>query len=299
LNPRYIGRQVWNRQRRDEVLVDVEDVGLGHKTTLRWNDTSEWIWSAEQMHEPLVSSEDFAAVQEQMALHAHRHTSRKPRAARRPYVLSGLVRCAACGRRMQGNWNHDTPHYRCRFPPEYALANKVDHPKVAYVRETAITTELDRWLARLFDPENLAETVAQMAAAGDVDEAREAKAEAARRKLEDCDARLARYRAALDGGADPVVVAGWTTEVKADRLAAEADLTACAPPARLTADEIRRLLDELGDVGDVLAAADPTAKAAIYADLGVTITYDPKRRHVRAEARPVAACALARVGGGT
>jgi site-specific DNA recombinase len=31
-NPRYTGRQVWNRQRRDEVLIDVEDVALGHET---------------------------------------------------------------------------------------------------------------------------------------------------------------------------------------------------------------------------------------------------------------------------
>lgn len=26
MNPKYVGRQVWNRQRRDEILVDVEDV---------------------------------------------------------------------------------------------------------------------------------------------------------------------------------------------------------------------------------------------------------------------------------
>jgi DNA invertase Pin-like site-specific DNA recombinase len=31
-NPRYTGRQVWNRQRRDEVLIDVDDVALGHET---------------------------------------------------------------------------------------------------------------------------------------------------------------------------------------------------------------------------------------------------------------------------
>ena len=35
------------------------------------------------------------------------------------------------------------------------------------------------------------------------DYASEATAEAARRKLEDCDYRLGKYRAALDGGADP------------------------------------------------------------------------------------------------
>ena len=43
-NPRYTGRQVWNKQRRDEVLLDVEDVALGHETKLRWNSPADWIW---------------------------------------------------------------------------------------------------------------------------------------------------------------------------------------------------------------------------------------------------------------
>ena len=39
-NPRYTGRQVWNRARTDEVLIDVEDVALGHENRHRWNDPS-------------------------------------------------------------------------------------------------------------------------------------------------------------------------------------------------------------------------------------------------------------------
>jgi len=39
-NPRYTGRQVWNRQRTDEVLIDVEDIALGHENRHRWNDPS-------------------------------------------------------------------------------------------------------------------------------------------------------------------------------------------------------------------------------------------------------------------
>ena len=42
-NPRYTGRQVWKRQRRDEVLVDVEDVAAGYHSKMRWNETSEWV----------------------------------------------------------------------------------------------------------------------------------------------------------------------------------------------------------------------------------------------------------------
>jgi DNA invertase Pin-like site-specific DNA recombinase len=49
-NPRYTGRQVWNRQRKDEVLMDVNDVALGHTTKLRWNDADQWIFSDRVVH---------------------------------------------------------------------------------------------------------------------------------------------------------------------------------------------------------------------------------------------------------
>ena len=185
------------------------------------------------------------------------------------------MRCAACGRRMQGQWNHDVAHYRCRFPSEYGLANQVDHPKTAYIRESAIMPKLDEWLAGLFTPTNLDETVAAMNAAGDVDAASEARAKAARRKLADCDDRLAKYRAALEGGADPVVVAGWMAEVQGERLQAEADLAVSAGSKPRTDAELRELILGLGDMAQVLAEADPADKVIIYTELGVTITYDP------------------------
>src|SRR4051812_17043155 len=53
-NPRYTGRQVWNRQRREEVLVDVQDVALGHETVMRWNHEAEWVWSTELVHEAII-----------------------------------------------------------------------------------------------------------------------------------------------------------------------------------------------------------------------------------------------------
>jgi len=39
VNPRYAGHQVWNEQHKDEVLIDVKDVALGHTTKMRWNQT--------------------------------------------------------------------------------------------------------------------------------------------------------------------------------------------------------------------------------------------------------------------
>src|SRR6202000_550848 len=47
VNPRYTGYQVWNKQRKDEVLIDVDDVALRHKTKLRWHETGQGLWSGE------------------------------------------------------------------------------------------------------------------------------------------------------------------------------------------------------------------------------------------------------------
>jgi DNA invertase Pin-like site-specific DNA recombinase len=295
-NPRYTGRQVWNRQRRDEVLIDVEDVAAGNETKLRWNDRSCWIWSAEQTHETLVSSADFVRVQEQMAAGAHRPTSLKGHTTDHVYPLSGLVRCSACGRRMQVTRAHDTARYRCRFAAEYAIADKVDHPLTAYVREDAIVPRLDEWIAELFDEVNLDATCQALAMAGDPDDATEARAEAARRKIADCDQRLGRYRQALDAGADAAIVASWMAEVQGERLRAEAELGASVPGGKMTTEQIRSLVLRLRDIASVLATADPKMKAEVYLELGVQVEYDPRQHLVSITAGP---CATERVGGGT
>jgi hypothetical protein len=46
---------------------------------------------------------------------------------------------------MQGNWNRGRAHYRCRFPNEYAVGNKADHPLTVYVREDAVLDPIDTW----------------------------------------------------------------------------------------------------------------------------------------------------------
>jgi site-specific DNA recombinase len=122
----------------------------------------------------------------------------------------------------------------------------VNHPKSIYVKEAPIVPALDRWLARLFDPDNLGGTIETLVAETEVDEASVARAEAARRKLADCDDRLTPYRAALDGSGDPVLVAGWMSEVQADRLAAGKMLASCGPLAPRSPDEVRRLVENLG-----------------------------------------------------
>jgi site-specific DNA recombinase len=62
-NPRYTGAQVWNKQRKDEVLMDVNDVALGHTTVMRWNDRTSWVWSERPAQPALVDSATFERAQ--------------------------------------------------------------------------------------------------------------------------------------------------------------------------------------------------------------------------------------------
>jgi site-specific DNA recombinase len=62
-NPRYTGRQVWNKQPKSEVLIDVNDVALGHTTMQRWNEPDKWIWSEQSTHEPLADDKTFKQAQ--------------------------------------------------------------------------------------------------------------------------------------------------------------------------------------------------------------------------------------------
>ena len=74
-----------------------------------------------------MSREIFQEVQHRLGSRGPSSIGRTLR-TRHHYALKGLMVCAACGRRMQGNWNHGRAHYRCRFPNEYAVGNKINHP---------------------------------------------------------------------------------------------------------------------------------------------------------------------------
>jgi site-specific DNA recombinase len=99
-NPRYTGRQVWNRQ------------GSGSQHPMGSEEgplpAGELAISATAAHPPLVSETDFVAAQ-------HVHASRPTRdGGRRSYLLSGLLQRGVCGRRMDSHWVHGRAAYRCR-----------------------------------------------------------------------------------------------------------------------------------------------------------------------------------------
>ena len=288
-NPRYTGRQVWNKQRKDEILLDVNDVAAGYETRMRWNQPGSWVWSDAITHEPLISAEDFEAVQAVMANsgRARRGNREAHQRVARAYVLRGRLYCGYCGRRMQGQYSNHAPYYRCRYPREYALASHVTHPGNVYLREADLLPAIDRWLAVIFAPHRLEQTIREMQAAQDPGPSHVIPLAVDTQSLvADCDVRLARYQAALDAGADPQAVAEWTRQVKNERAAALARDTSQnrQPDARpLTEDDIRTLVTGLGDLRDVIRDAAAAVKAAVYTQLGLKVTYLPGQDKIRAD----------------
>ncbi len=280
LNPRYTGRQVWNKQRKDEVLIDVEDVSLGHDVRQRWNERDEWVWSESAVHEPLIEVETFERAQEILAA-GGRKKVRNRRRVRRPYVLRSLVRCGLCDRRMQGHWHRERAFYRCRYPAEYAQASRMTHPPNVYVGERDVLGPLDEWLAGLFAPHRIEDTLRTLHDAQDT--APDPLAEEIARKLGECDSKLAGYRSALDAGAEPAVVAAWIAEVQAERAALERRRKPTAQRERLNEQAIAVMVDALGGIRTALDNADPDDKAEVYRKLGLGLRYQPHQRVVTAE----------------
>ncbi|MGW9205648.1 recombinase family protein [Embleya sp. NPDC055664] len=282
-NPRYTGHQVWNRQRKHEVLIDVDDVALGHETRMRWNNPDDWVWSTALAHEPIIDIETFRRAQAILAGRGRARGTRERHTTRHCYQLRRRLRCAICRRRMQGQRSSGLLYYRCRFPKEYALAGRIDHPTNVYVAEQDLIPPLDAWLAEAFGPDNLTDTIDRMYAA-QPDPTQALATKEATQVITDCDRKLTRYRAALEAGTDPGLIATWTAEVQATRAQALARTHTLTEGRRMERSEVEALVHEIGNIRAALAEAEPQLKADTYEALGLELTYDPTTQQVRAEA---------------
>jgi site-specific DNA recombinase len=135
-NPRYTGRQVWNRQPASHELVDPANTGLGHRKVQRWALPEGWVISARPSHPALVSEEDFINVQ---GIRAERGTAT---ATGRRYLLAGLLRCGICGRRLESCWANNRAAYRCRHGYCSAVTPDPARPGNLYIREDHIRQHL-------------------------------------------------------------------------------------------------------------------------------------------------------------
>jgi len=135
-NPRYAGRQMWNRQRTDFDLVDPGNTGLGHRQVQRWNLPEGWVISKHPAHAALVSEADFIAAQDATA-------PRGPAGpAARRYLLAGLLTCGQCGRRLESAWSNGRAAYRCRHGYCSATVPDPARPKNIYLREDQVLPHL-------------------------------------------------------------------------------------------------------------------------------------------------------------
>jgi site-specific DNA recombinase len=179
-NPRYTGRQVWNRQPSEAVLVDPANTGLGHRQVQRWNLPEGWVISRHPAHAALVSEADFIAAQQV-------EVPRGPAGpAVREYLLAGLIACGRCGRRLESCWSYGRAAYRCRHGYSSAVVSDPARPKNTYVREDQILPHLaalaillandddggpepaDRSEGQLTGPDITADLIGQLRAAGTV-----------------------------------------------------------------------------------------------------------------------------------
>ena len=93
-----------------------------------------------------------------------------------------------------------------------------------------------------------------------------------------------------------MVVAKWIGETQRERRALLAQLDAPQHSDQLTAEQVRRLVETLRDLVQVLNDADPADKGDLYRALGVTLAYNHDGLvTVEVQPRGVIEC----VGGGT
>ena len=88
---------MWNRQYTDHREAVPGDRRSSRGPVRVWNPRSDWVISADITHAPLVSDEDFLAVQQITAIQLPADWQ-----ARR-YVFTGLLVCGLCGRRLEGH----------------------------------------------------------------------------------------------------------------------------------------------------------------------------------------------------
>ncbi|MDP1794261.1 MAG: recombinase family protein, partial [Acidimicrobiales bacterium] len=294
INPRYLGRQVAGRQRRYDELVDPTDAALGTVSRQRRQSEDEWTMAKTESWPPLVDEDLWQRVNSRIT-NTPTGGGRQPRSEPGQYLFSGRISCIDCSKSMNGATMKRKPYYRCASTrPDYAVPSAPNHPSNLAIREERIVAAIDPWLEGFTDPLNLSDTVAAIIEAESASLDREpAAVTRARRDVLRLATELDRLLAAIRAGLDPVLAATETRTVQAELANSEATIRAwdAAPDhARpVTPDQVRAALTEATGLVGLLQNADRTARANLYADLGLTIGYQrvaaTERVHVRSQLR--------------
>ncbi|MFI5563334.1 recombinase family protein [Amycolatopsis japonica] len=286
-NPRYTGYAVFGRSARQEMLFDPDDVAAGNVVRFRRAKPDRVVRSRKPAHPKIVSVEDFTQAQliRRAKAAGGLRTARKAERAGRPvkhvYLFRGLIRCAACERKMEGSPRKYGMYYRC---PARTLAPGapalLTHPPTIYLREEPLRDAVNGWIGGLFDQQNIEQTVSQLLGAQPA--ARTEVDGVVSKQLEEAEAKLRRFQDAIAAGVDPTALVESINEAQADRAAAQGALAAAGEPAGITDAEVYAMIDSLGDIGTALADSEPGKLARLYRDLRLDLRYDNEKEAVYA-----------------
>lgn len=105
-NSTYVGRAYYNRRSRGKGQ-NIPIHRKNKKTLLKWKPESEWIAVSVP---PIVSEALFDGAQQRLVTNVEVKSGRP---ANSEWLLSGLLRCARCGRRYASKPSKGTRYYRC------------------------------------------------------------------------------------------------------------------------------------------------------------------------------------------
>ncbi|WP_345128247.1 recombinase family protein [Streptomyces chiangmaiensis] len=296
INPRYTGYEVWNKQRKEERLLDVNDVTLGHTTRMTHNRAEQWIHSNEPAHEAIISPSRFATVQTLRRQRARNH-GRQERAGKqgaRPYALRGRIRCTLCGRKMQPATIRNSVCYRCEFKEqEAALHLGLDHPRTVNLREDIVCQALDQWIARAFTPDRLTATIEALTHASAAANTADPHTRADPSTPGDQGLRTpTRPRPSSPQSRSRPRRRHPMDQRGAERQGSGTDKARRAPRRHpeegtpLDAQQIREITERLEDIAQRIRTADTEKKGPLYEALGITISYESATRTATVRSRP-------------
>ncbi|WP_145735722.1 recombinase family protein [Saccharopolyspora dendranthemae] len=306
-NPRYTGYAFFGRWTRQEQLIDSDDVAAGYVIRFRRAGSESVVRSRKPAHPQIVSVEDFTQAQLLRRskgagkLRTARKLERSGRPTKRTYLFRGRVRCAVCGRKMEGSPRAHGMYYRC---PARTLAPGspvlAEHPPAVYLREDLLRESVNGWLGGLFAPDRIDQTVAALVESQESPGDLSVSHEAAKARLADAEARLRRFQDAIGAGVDPAALTDVINTAQAERAAARAELENKPTTGGALSDaEVYAMVDSLGDVGAALSGAKPERLATLYESVDLQVRYEPGARAAEIKIHPANRVNSVRVRGGT
>ena len=82
------------------------------------------------------------------------------------------------------------------------------------------------------------------------------------------------------------MIGPWIAETQAKKVTAQAEIRTATGQGPMSRDDIAAIVAAFADLAQVVREADPADKADLYAQLKLTLTYQPDQRLVEATVKP-------------